>query len=74
MGHPDQADVLDRTIKLIIERFNVAQDYAQRLAQGALNGIEAHGGDSTDWECIDKTVSVVVKSWVESGIDFPDVS
>lgn len=64
-------DIVDKTTQLIIERFDVMPDYAQRLALGALNGIESHGGDSTDWGAIVNTVRVVVASWVENGIDFP---
>jgi hypothetical protein len=45
-------------------------EYAQRLALGALKGIEAHGGDLEDWETIVKTVNVVVAGWVKNGIDF----
>ena len=63
--------MVDKTAQLIIERFNVMPDYAQRLALGALNGIESHGGDSTDWETTVNTVRVVVASWVENGFDFP---
>jgi len=64
-------DVVDRTTQLIVERFKVLPEYAKRLALGALDGIESHGGDSTDWEAIVNTVKVVVASWVENGTDFP---
>lgn len=65
-------EIMAKTSQLIAGQFNVTADYAQRLAIGALNGIVSHGGDATDWECIDNTVRVVVKSWIENGIDFPD--
>ena len=69
--HYYTTEIIDKTTRLIIERFNIMPEYAQRLALGALNGIESHGGDSTDWESIVNTVSVVVASWVKNGIDFP---
>ncbi|MHB0991235.1 MAG: hypothetical protein ACYC0M_08185 [Burkholderiales bacterium] len=43
-------DVVDRTAQLIVEHFKVLLEYAKRLALGALDGIESHGGDSTDWD------------------------
>lgn len=66
-------DIVERTTQLILERFDVSAEYAKRLALGALNGIESHGGDSTDWQSIDNTVRSVVASWVENRIDFPNV-
>jgi len=65
------SDMVGKTTQLIIERFNVMPDYAQRLALGALKGIESHGGDSTDWETVVNTVMFVVASWIENGFDFP---
>ena len=63
--------VVDRTAQLIVERFKVLPDYAKRLALGVLDGIESHGGDSTDWETIANAVEVVVAGWVKNGTDFP---
>ena len=61
------AEIKENTTLLIAEKFNVARDYADRLAIAALNGIDSKGGDPTDWETIEATVNVVVKSWVEHG-------
>jgi hypothetical protein len=60
-------ELKENTALLIAEKFNVAQDYADRLAIAALNGIDSKGGDPTDWETIEAVVNVVVKSWVEHG-------
>lgn len=64
------AELVDRTALLIEGRFKVLPAYAKRLALAALDGIESHGGDSTDWETIVNTVRVVVANWVENRTDF----
>lgn len=56
---------IDMTAQLIVELFDVPPDQAAHLALKALNGIESHGGDSTDWDAISKTVRVVVASWLK---------
>ena len=60
-------DTLSKTAELIHERFRVSPDYAQRLAVAALDGIDAHGCDPSDWKTIEETVRVVVASWVKNG-------
>jgi hypothetical protein len=60
-------EIREKASLLIAEKFEVASDYADRLAVAALNGIDSHGGNPVDWETIVKTVDVVVKSWIEQG-------
>ena len=67
-------EIRDKASLLITEKFNVASDYADRLAVAALNGIDSHGGNPADWETIVKTVDVVVKSSVEQGVLKSEVS
>jgi hypothetical protein len=59
--------VLQKTIVLIKERFHVSEEYANRLAISALDGIESHGCDPNDFETVRETVKVVVASWVKNG-------
>jgi hypothetical protein len=61
------AETLSKATALIHEKFQVSPDYAQRLAVAALNGIDAHGLDPSDWSTIEETVRVVVASWVIDG-------
>ena len=61
------AETLSKTAALIQEQFHVSPDYAQRLAVVALDGIDAHGGDPSNWKTIEETVRVVVASWVKNG-------
>ena len=57
-------EIESKTAALIQKRFNVPSDYAQRLAVAALDGIDAHGCDASDWDTIVETVRVVVASWI----------
>lgn len=55
-----------KTAALIQRRLNTSNDYAQKLAIAALDGIESHGGNPNDWKTINETVKVVVSSWVKN--------
>ncbi|WGK92851.1 hypothetical protein [Pseudomonas migulae] len=60
-------NIVDKTARLIVERFGVSPEYAQRLAVGALDGIEWHGGNPENWETVKETVGVVVAGWINFG-------
>jgi len=56
-----------KTTLLIQQQFYVSEERAQQLAVAALEGIESHGGNPNNWDTIEKTVNVVVASWIKSG-------
>ena len=58
------SETLQRTAKLIQERFNMAPARSEQLAAQALNGIDAHGLDPDDWNTVAATVDVVVRTWI----------
>jgi hypothetical protein len=55
-----------KTEALIVERFGVSAEYAQRLAMDVLNNIESHGGNPENWETVEESVCVVVAGWINN--------
>jgi hypothetical protein len=66
MMHPK--DLVERTAVLIVSKFDVTPERARRLAERAMDGIDSHGLDPHDWDTIQETVDVVVRSWVEQDL------
>jgi len=66
MAHPKE--LVEQTAVLIVSKFAVTPDRARRMAERAMDGIDAHGSDPHDWETIQEVVDVVVRSWVEQDL------
>ena len=62
-------ETLQRTARLIQERFNMSAVRSEQLAAQALNGIDAHGLDPDDWNTVAATVDVVVRTWISGDAD-----
>ncbi|MCE9544065.1 MAG: hypothetical protein K8T25_00855 [Planctomycetia bacterium] len=66
MTHPKE--LVERTANLIVSKFDVPPERAGRMAERAMDGIDAHGLDPHDWETIQEVIEVVVRSWVENDL------
>ena len=61
------SETQQETADFIKRLFHVSDEYANRLAISALDGIESHGGNPNDIATIHATVEVVVATWVKDG-------
>ena len=65
--HTAPISIEAKTAEFIQRRFHVSAAYAHNLAIAVLDGIDSHGCDKDDWVTIEKSVKVVVSSWIKNG-------
>lgn len=59
-------DIVLKTMDLIKNKYSLDEYTALKYAKMALDALESHGGDRTDFFSVSKVVDVVVKSWIET--------
>lgn len=59
--------IIKKTAALILQRADVSESRAERLAVEVINGIVSHGLNPENWDTVVETVNVLVAYWIENG-------